>query len=98
MFDRFLFFVLVFCNYTFSQDDFNVSIKLNGYDSVYFSEASNSLNNTIKIYSDTTFSIESSSKLFYVQTNNYKYYLFFYHSNKSFCCFPVLFITRKNYS
>lgn len=76
MFDRFLFFVLLFCNYTFSQDDFNVSIKLNGYDSVYFSEASNSLNNAIKIYSDTTFSLESSSKLFYVQTNNYKYYLF----------------------
>ena len=76
MFFRFLFLILVFCNYAFSQADFNVSIKLNQYDSIYFSEASNISSNAITIYSDTTFSIKSSSKLFYVQTNNYKYYLF----------------------
>ena len=69
MFYRFLFFILVFCNCAFSQADFNVSIKLNQYDSIYFSEASNISSNAITIYSDTTFSIKSSSKLFYVQTN-----------------------------
>ena len=76
MFDRFLFFILVFFNYAFSQANFNVSIKLNQCDSLYFCEASNFSSNSVTIYSDTTFFIESSSKLFYVQNNNEKYYLF----------------------
>ena len=77
MFQRgFLFLVFLSINYSYSQQEYNISIILNNINSVSFHTSSSVDSSKIIIRNDTTLLVNSSgSELFYLKQNNYKYYL-----------------------
>tara|TARA_B100000902_G_C27263991_1_gene892428 strand:+ start:301 stop:1701 length:1401 start_codon:yes stop_codon:yes gene_type:complete len=70
------FFGLSFLTYSFSQNEYNLSIQLNGLDSIVFS-SSNHIDNRIIVYNDTLMTINTNTNnLFYIERSNQYYYLF----------------------
>ena len=81
IFLRLFFLIFLFCSYSFSQQNVNITFKLYTMDSLSVHTMSNVKNHLTTIYTDTIINIGSMGyNLFYIQKNQNKCYLFLHPS------------------